>query len=94
MGHVKVKKRKIFTLGRHSKVVTLPPDWVKFMEWIRDKKLDEVYTIMDEVVVVVPPEKRKEWEEFLRTWSKLSEIEKKKILLQLKLKHKMKESQK
>jgi len=51
--------RKVLRIG-NSYGVTLPSDWVKFMEWLRKRKLREVLCLVNNVVVIVPPDMEEE----------------------------------
>jgi virulence-associated protein VagC len=68
---IKESERKIFDIGG-SQAITLPKDWVKFVEWLRKKELSEVYCAMDNVIVLAPVEKKKE---VLRMLKKHEEVE-------------------
>ena len=71
--------RSVISLGG-SKVISLPMDWVKFVERLEKKKLNEVYALMDEVIVVTPEELVDEFKEFLNVWSRLTLKEKEALM--------------
>ena len=67
MEKIKDSERKLFDIGG-SKAITLPRDWIKFVEWLRKKELSEVYCAMDDIIVLAPPEKKAEVKKLLEKY--------------------------
>lgn len=77
--YIIAKRRVIFPIGG-SKAITLPMDWVKYIERLEKKQLNEIYTLMDEIVVVAPEERVEEFKEFLTVWSRLTPKDKETLM--------------
>jgi len=75
---IKESTRKILPIGG-SRGVTLPSDWVKFLEWLRKEKLTEVYCAMDEVIVLAPPDKKDKVRRVLERYEREEMMEEAKI---------------
>jgi len=63
-----ISKRKVIDLGG-SKAVTLPAKWLDIQKW-RGKEVDELVSVADDLVLLVPPEKK---EKAIRLLRKLEE---------------------
>lgn len=77
--YVEVTKRSIIKFGG-SRAITLPKKWIDFLERVRKRRIDEIYTLMDEVVIIAPEERVEEFKEFLKVWSRLTPEERKALL--------------
>jgi len=67
--YIKTSERRIFEVGG-SKAITLPKDWVKFQEWLRKKRLTEVYCVMNNVIILAPPEMKDEITQLLERYER------------------------
>jgi len=70
--YIKTSERRIFEVGG-SKAITLPRDWVKFQEWLRKKRLTEVYCVMNNVIILAPPEMKDEVTQLLERYEREKE---------------------
>lgn len=69
--HVVVKQQAIIPLGG-SRVISLPRDWIKFIERQEKRRFSNIYTLMDEILIVSPEGYVKEYTNFLNMWSRLT----------------------
>lgn len=69
---IKESTRKLFNVGKYSKAVTVPINWVKFNEWLRKEELREVHCSVNDILVMSPEEKKEKVRKFLLLYERLS----------------------
>ena len=72
---IKESTRKLFDVGKYSKAVTVPIDWVKFNEWLRKEELRELHCSVNDILVMSPEEKKEKVRKFLLLYERLSSEE-------------------
>lgn len=73
------ERRDLFPIGG-SQAITLPRDWIKFIERLEKKRLDGLYILADGVIVLAPEEHVEEFRMFLEMWSALTSNQKKLLI--------------
>lgn len=69
--YIIARRQAIIPLGG-SRVISLPRDWIKFIERNEKRRFSNIYTLMDEILIVAPEGYVKEYTNFLNMWSRLT----------------------